>query len=235
MPPTDRDETIRLLESSALLDQLSREEILTLIPHVKRREYAAGDTIFAMNTPGTSFYWLASGRIRLITSNRNGDELLHGMQEAGDHFGQVSPIDGGLRGVTAIAEDKSTVLTLEREYLLPAVMRSPEAALRFAELLCKQIRLAGDSLESLALDSAEQRIWSRLMRLSQRYGSVDPEDGSTRIAHDLSQEDLALTVGLTRVKVNRQLSTWRDDGLIEFGRGYILIPDLEAFETHVWD
>ena len=38
---------------------------------------------------------------------------------------------------------------------------------------------------------------------------------------------------MTRVSVNRILSGWGTDGLIEHGRGYVIVPDLEKLEAAV--
>jgi hypothetical protein len=34
--------------------------------------------------------------------------------------------------------------------------------------------------------------------------------------------------------VNRQLKTWREEGLTEDGRGFIVIRELDALERFVW-
>ena len=54
-----------------------------------------------------------------------------------------------------------------------------------------------------------------------------------RIEHQLSQQELGERVGLTRVSINRMLSAWRDRGLIEDGRGYIVVRDMARLEEAV--
>ena len=107
------------------------------------------------------------------------------------------------------------------------------AAMKLARLLCAHIKVAGATIRNLGLHTSESRIWSRLIHLSPKYALIE-EDGAMRINHGLSQQDLADSVGLTRIVVNRQLKQWRDDGFIEDGRGYVIISDPEAFEAFVW-
>jgi len=235
MPTPTRDETLRIFEASPLLETLPKREIAELVPHARHRDLAPGEAVFLADSSDRDFYWVSRGRLRLTTNNRNGGELLHAMAEVGNQFGEVTPIDGGMRGVNAIADQSSSVITLDREVLLPVVLQYPESALRLAQLLCRQIRLAGETLHNLALNNAEARIWTRLIQMSKTYGTIDPASGALHVAHGLSQQDLASTVGLTRVKVNRQLTLWREHGLVDYGRGYVAIRDPESFEAYVWE
>jgi CRP-like cAMP-binding protein len=131
------------------------------------------------------------------------------MIEAGDYCGEITAVDGGVRGVSAIADRSSETVSIHRKDLLPAFERNPKAALNLARLLCRQIRIAGATLENLAFHNAETRIWTRLNYLSKQYGEIQGTTRALRIDHGLSQQNLADSVGLTRVMVNRQLSIWR--------------------------
>lgn len=87
---------------------------------------------------------------------------------------------------------------------------------------------------TLALGDTAKRVWGRLMHLANQYGRNQTSDNALRIEHGLSQQSLADSVGLTRVMVNRQLRSWSDLGLLEIGRGFVVIPNREALSDHVW-
>ncbi len=59
------------------------------------------------------------------------------------------------------------------------------------------------------------RLRRRLLALAEDYGTE---------LH-LSQEELAVFVGSTRESVNRQLQSWRRQGILELGRSRIRILD----------
>ncbi len=233
MPTMAHVDVARILGSSALLDLLPNVELTDLATHARERHLAAGETLFEKGEPGANVFWVVAGRLKLTVNNQDGGELLHGMIEPGDYCGEITAIDDGLRGVNAIADCSTHTLSLNRSVLLPAFERNPKAALKLARLLCGQIRIAGATLENLAFHSAETRVFTRLMYLSQQYGEVDLANGALRINHRLSQQSLADSVGLTRVMVNRQLSAWRERGLIEDGRGFVLVPDPKELEAFV--
>ena len=227
------EESMSVFGASPLVDLLPESVHRELASHVRYAEFERGQTIFARGASGSDVYWVVTGRVKVMALSLNGNELLHSMVEPGEYFGEVSAVDGRPRGIDATAESRTGVLALSRDHLLPALERHPPAALRLAELLCVQIRLAGETLQDFVFYSSQARIWSHLLRLVDRYGSVERDNGSIRIEHRLSQEDLAHSVGLTRVMVNRQLAAWRDLGLIEYGRGFIVIHDKQTLDAHV--
>ena len=47
----------------------------------------------------------------------------------------------------------------------------------------------------------------------------------------ISQEQLGIFVGAARESVNRQLQTWRKDGILDLQRGRILLQNLNKLTT----
>ena len=54
-----------------------------------------------------------------------------------------------------------------------------------------------------------------------------PDHISTRI---ISQRELGSYVGLARENINRQLATWRSDGIASIEDGKIILHDVKALE-----
>ena len=227
------DQYVRLFAESPLLDLLPKELHVELASRARRLHFKTGETVYAVDTPGTQVYWVLKGRFKLTSTDHNGAELLLRMIEVGDHCGVPAAVDGGLRGASLTAERSSEAISLDRKYLLPAIERTPGAAMKLALLLCAYMRTMGETIDNLGLHNSELRIWSRLMQLRDQYAQID-KNGYLRIDHGLSQQNLADSVGLTRVMVNRQLREWQFQGFIEDGRGYVIIPDAEQFKDYVY-
>ncbi len=234
MPIPRHEKTAIFLAASPLLSSLPAAEIEDLATRVRYHSFEIDDTVFTQGTAGSHIYWVVKGRVRLTSTSITGTDLLHSMIEPGDYFGEITAVDGQMRGVNALAEIETEALALDRRYLMPAFKRNPEACMVLARLLCRQVRIAGSTIENLAFHNAETRIWTRLMYLSQQYSTPDMKNGAIRIDHGLSQQNLADSVGLTRVMVNRQLGLWRDAELIEDGRGFVVVFDTEKLEKFVW-
>lgn len=224
----------KLLGSTPLLSSLPAEDIAELARRARPMHFEPGETLFAKGSAGTHAYWILKGRVRVSTTARNGGELLLAMIDVGEHCGDISAIEGGPHSSDAVAESATDTLCLHRRYLVDAIERNPATAMKIIKILAQHIRLAVTNIEMLGLHTSETRIWSRLIDLSRRYPGIDAKSGSVRIDHGLSQQNLADSVGLTRVVVNRQLTVWREKGLIEYARGVTVILDPVAFETFVW-
>ena len=63
-----------------------------------------------------------------------------------------------------------------------------------------------------------------LVRLAERFGK--PVTDGVQIDVRLSQQELAAFVGMTRESVNKQLATWRRDGVVGFSGGIVTIHDM---------
>jgi len=222
------------LAKTPLLARLPPQELLDLARAGRQTRVASGGAIFLKGTPGLSLYLLCEGRVKITSSGPSGNELLLDIIEPGEHFGEISVLDGGPRTVNAIATQPSQVVCFDRNVIVPVLHGDPATALALSRHLCEKLRTAIENVEEIALLDAPTRLWMRLRNLSRRYSAplTGSEEG-VQINHGLSQQNLADSIGVTRVMVNRQLGIWREAGLIEDGRGFIRIPDPKALEAFV--
>ncbi|MGH6739724.1 MAG: Crp/Fnr family transcriptional regulator, partial [Bradyrhizobium sp.] len=84
------------------------------------------------------------------------------------------------------------------------------------ELLCQRIRWQSERMEESMLHPLPVRLARRLCALAADFGSE---------VH-ISQEQLGIFVGAARESVNRQLQSWRKDGILDLQRGRILLQNL---------
>ncbi len=214
---------------------MPEREIETLASHARHTQFAPGQTVFRSGDFDTYVYVLVSGRLKLTTNNPAGDELLLVIIEPGDLVGEIAVIDNGPRCVTAISVRESCVLEIDRRYLLPIFENYPKTTLKLAKNLSAHCRASIFISENVGLNDAQTRLWRHLMLLAGRYAKPESNEESLRIKHGLSRQDLADSIGLTRVMVNRLLSVWRQLRLIDHGRGFINIPSPNSLEAFVSD
>ncbi len=135
----------------------------------------------------------------------------------GDLFGEIALFDGEPRTADAVAVEPSELFVLRRGDFLNYLEKDARVAIRVIELLCRRIRWVSERMEETALLPFQVRLARRLAILVDDFG--------TDI--QISQERLANYVGAARETVNRQLQIWRRAGLLDLGRGRILIRDRE--------
>ena len=233
MPPIGREELLALLRGSDLLGQIPEHEIDALAGRVRRVQCRRGQVIFMKRDEGTEVMFVAKGRVKIVSTSPTGSEVIHNIIEAGQVFGEMALLDGLPRSADAIAAIDSEIVELSRQDFLDVLRRNPETAIQMMAILCGRIRQSTSFVEDAVLLDSGTRLLHRLKTLADQYGSTAENGTSLRIDHRLSQQEIGESVGMTRVSVNRILSQWSTDGLIEHGRGYVVVDDLEKLEQAV--
>jgi CRP-like cAMP-binding protein len=124
--------------------------------------------------------------------------------------------------------EPTELLVLDRRDFLPMIERHPEVCLRIINVLCERIRHTNEQLEDTLFLLQSARLAKTLVRLAREYGRKT-SDG-VKIDIKLSQRELGNLVGMRREGLNRQLSLWRDEGLIAIERGIISVRDVTRLE-----
>jgi CRP-like cAMP-binding protein len=149
--------------------------------------------------------------------------------KAGQILGEIALLDGGVRTANAVVHEPADLLVMERRHILPFLDRHPEGLRRMLVALCERLRWVSDLLEDASFLDLNRRLGKRLSLLARLFGQPTT-DGGTRIVLDLSQQDLAALMSVTRESVNRQIRQWEQDGFLTVRKGYLVITDLDHFE-----
>lgn len=170
---------------------------------------------------------MVSGSFKVSTLREDGKEGILAVVEAGNWFGETSLFDGLPRphDVTALAAAEVLVVGGPA---FEGLMRSPAFARAMSVLLSARVRLLYGLVEDAMLRSISTRVARRLLALTR---------GDVTLAHDarwvvpVSQEALAMMLGVTRQTLSKELKTLARDGVIALGYGRIDIVSLPALEA----
>lgn len=186
--------------------------------------FRQGDPVGAA---GSGFYGLAAGAIKTSTLRSDGREAILGILEPGNWFGEVSLIDGAPRTHDATALSAATVLVVSPE-AFQHQMRDAAFANAVAALLATRVRALYGMIEDAALRSLRARVASRLILLAR--------GGPTLLAHarasiTVSQEALAMMLGISRQTLSIELNVLAREGAIALGYRRIDITSMEALRA----
>ena len=140
----------------------------------------------------------------------------------GDAFDLISLLDRQPRDVIVTALDDMEILTASQSQVRQWILQNPEINRTFLPYLGEQMHRLADQAEDLALYDTE----ARLARLILRHITSNAPVHGLRLINDLSQETLASMIGSVRVVVGRQMSKWKQEGILSTGRGKWAIDDL---------
>jgi CRP/FNR family cyclic AMP-dependent transcriptional regulator len=193
----------------------------------------AGEALFSEGDRSGSVYACRAGRLKITVSTPGGDELLLGWKGPGEGFGELSALDGAPRSARVVAVVDSELASIGRAEFVDALRRTPEVAVALLVELSAHLRGSNDRVAAYKSERIPVSVAQRLIELSaqlERHGG-GRVGGEITVTHD----DLAGWVGATRESTTRALAMFRRQGLIETGRGRIVVLDRAGLERIVRD
>ena len=221
-------EAYRLLENCVLFNGLSADERAVISAQARIQTYDAGETVFAMGSPGNQMMTLLSGTIRIALPISEGKELFLATIHPGEIFGELAVLDGKERSADAIAETACILAILDRNDVLSFLERNPSIWPKVVRVLVERLRYTDQAFAEVALLQLPVRLAKAILRiLNRETNSTVAKTSKIRI----SQRELANMVGSTRESVNKCFRNWQKrDRIVQISEGSIVITDRRAFE-----
>lgn len=217
-----------LLQKVPLFAGLAAEQLEALVDAATTRRLAAREELFHKGDPAAQVYVVASGRLKVVTTSAEGDEVLLAILDEGEVVGELPMLTGGRRTASVVALEPSELLVLARRDFLHFLRERPEAAIELMVVLAERLVRITEFAEDTLFLALPARLAKKLLHLAERYG--EPGAGGIRIDLRLSQGELADLVGTTRESVNKQMRAWTGDGVVRMERGEVTILDPDRLE-----
>lgn len=145
-------------------------------------------------------------------------------------FGEISVFDGSARTHHAHAAEPSVLLQVPQAELLAWLKEHPRHWRDLAVLMADKLRLAFTTMEEQTVLSAPLRLARRLVGMAEGYG-VQTGRGGTRRVLAVTQQELALMIGVSRQTTNQILKGMEAQGILRVQRGGMEIVDLPALRA----
>jgi CRP-like cAMP-binding protein len=199
------------LGRTALFGSLRPEELAELAEVARNRELARGEMLFLAGEHAAGLFVIASGRIRAFRVNAQGREQTIHIEREGAALAEVPVFDDGTYPATAVAEEPTTVLFIEKSDVRRFILQHPQVGLTALKLMAQRLRGHAELVDALALQQVGQRLARLFLVQSRDHGSRT--DSGVQFDLTLSNEDLARHVGSVREVVSRTLTRLERDGL----------------------
>jgi CRP/FNR family transcriptional regulator, cyclic AMP receptor protein len=206
-----------MLGRTILFKSLSERDRLFIARQMTPASFTADQLIFARGDPGDDIYLVLKGRVRLSVFSLDGRMLSFKLAEAGDIFGEIGVLDGGVRTADATALTRVEVMSLQGAKLNSLLEGNPRVARATIKYLCMRLRETSELAEGIALHPIEMRLARFLLSALKRQRS-DPGTAPSSIELGITQSELALLIGASRQKVNAALHALEDMGAIKRSR-----------------
>ncbi len=213
------------LRNLPLFVGLTDSELAEVAACLVTRTFGKGVFIFHKDSPGQTLYLIESGRVRIFVLSESGQEISLNMYGPGEVIGELGFLDGKPRSASAVATEPTIAYALRREDFFQRLEAHPRLAMSLLELLAARVRYTTVYAESLAFLDVNGRVATRLLELGDRFGVQSARGSGLELDLALTQAELASWVASSRETVNKILSTFRDQGLIEMVGQKITILD----------
>ena len=211
-----------VLRSAPLFAGLPDAAWAALAPRLVSRVVARGEDLFREGDPGDALHVLVEGKVKISRAAPDGRENVIAILGPGDLLGELSIFDAQPRGATATAVTDSRLATLAKADFAEWLALHPAVAVELLHALAVRLRQTNEAMADLVFTDVPGRIAKTLLSLAERFGEA-AADG-TRVAHDLTQEELAQLVGASRETVNKALSDFAGRGWLRTeGRAVVLL------------
>lgn len=198
---------------------------------MQTRKVAKGTNLFWEGDEADKLYFIIAGQVKLLKSNEDGKDLIISILQKGDLIAQFNGLGHSVFGFSAETLSSAEVGVIFRKELEELLVDHGDMALKFMYWLGLNNQIIESKLRDMLLYGKTGALASTLIRASNSYG-VPGLDGSIYIQIKLTNTELGEMIGCTRESVNRMLSDWKNEGIVEMEAGRIIIRDLAALREH---
>jgi len=189
-----------------------------------------GAEILSQGDPADAVYAIIGGEglVRIGSGDRRGKRLMVEVFRAGDIFGEIGVIDGGVRTAGAYVEGRISLAKISAVVFLELLSEQPTLGARLCCILANRLRRTFMLMEDATFEALEVRLARQLLYLAQN-GGRQTTDG-LRVNGRFRQADLADLLGTTPRSIITILNHWRADGLVIYDahRAQVTLCDQEA-------
>ncbi|WP_397453361.1 Crp/Fnr family transcriptional regulator [Pseudomonas sp. NA-150] len=198
-----------------------------LLTEGRRQRLQAGEFLFRQDQAPGCFHGLVQGALKVSTLRKDGKEAIVTVFEAGNWFGETSLLDGLSRTHDISAVNSVEVLCIEPQ-LFDRLMNDNGFARAIATLQAVHLRLVYTMLEDSMLRTTRARIARRLEHLARGDATRSPNQ---RYVIDITQDALAMMLGITRQTLALELKTMAAEGALVLKYRQLQIASLERLRA----
>ena len=193
------------------------------------KKYEKDDIIFLEFEKGDKFYMVQSGSVKITKVIKDVEKLLD-IVNAGDFFGEMAILESTTRSASAIANEPTVLLELQKENFQSILANNIEMALKLSKMFAKRIFDSKRRLLILQLNEPNLRIFDCLLLLAEiqnipRDAYNEPQELNATI------NDIANWCAIKPIEVQKVLKPMA--GKINIKNNTIQVKNLKEFQRQI--
>ena len=220
---------VDLLRSTRLFSAMPEDALEHIAAVAVPRRFPGGTVIFHEGDSGESCYVIRSGHARAVGEHADGRAITLATFGPGDLFGELSLFDAESRSATVEALDDLEAFAILGSDLKPLV---GELGLALAASLARRLRLANARIARRSFQTVQGRVAAAIEELVDKARAEGAGAGPVELV--ATQTEIAQLAGTSRESASRFLAELARSGVVEQGRGRIIVRDPGALEGWIW-
>lgn len=221
-----RTDLAAVLEKTALLSSLSREELQTLAARTVRKLFSAGELLFSEGEPCNGLNIIARGKVRIFKTSVNGREQVLAVNVPGESVAELPVFDGGPYPASGVAIEDTEIAFISRRDFNAYCIEHPEVALKMLSVVGGRLRRLVGIIEELSFTTIRQRLIALLVKIAQNEGKMT--ERGIEVHLPATHQELANQLGTVRELISRNLMRLQAEGLLDVDARLIVIRDLRG-------
>lgn len=214
----------QVIANSELFGGLSSEHLDEIEKIAVKRNYGRSEMIFFEGDPGTGFYMVASGRVKIFKTALSGKEQILHIFGTGEPFGEVPVFHNQAFPANAMALEKTSLIFFPREDFVQIVHTMPSLVMNMLAVLSMRLRRFATQIENLSLKEVPARLAGYLLYLADEQGDTE------QVLLQISKGQLASLLGTIPETLSRIFAKMSEEGLIRVDGKRISLLDLKGLE-----
>lgn len=200
--------------------QISDEWFIILKNFATNAKFKKGDKIFIEGEKVKGFYFITSGKVKVVSSIGEDEERILRLSHCGNILGHRA-ISAEVFPVSAIALTEVEATFIPSEIFMKMIRSNPNFAVFLIDFIAQDLRETEERMKSMIHNDVIIRIALILTMLVDSYGY--DEDVKNQLSFSLPRTDIANMAGTSYESVIRTLAKLEDMKLIRLERKNILI------------
>lgn len=166
--------TEEVLRNMPAFAELNARDIKEVAAIVHRREYRAGEPVFAQGDPGLGMYIIQNGEVAIMIEDKEGQRRELAVLSEGDFFGELGLLDESPRSASAVARTDCLLIGFFRPDLFELIEKKAHLGIRIV------LELSGIVAARLRKADMElSRLKHQLELLQSKHGGRDGKETTT--------------------------------------------------------
>jgi CRP/FNR family transcriptional regulator, polysaccharide utilization system transcription regulator len=193
--------------------------------HRLSRKFKKRDFVFMEGAQPNFLYFIVSGEVKTYKSNPDGKELITGLHREGEFIGFLPLLENKANNESAVVLKDAEIYMIPQQDFLTMIYTNKEIARKFISMLSHNLYDTENMRVEIAYKSVRQRVANALIRLN---GNHVPGKNTSSIS--VTRKNISSMVGTTTESLNRTISDFKEEGLLEISGKTLRVLDLQKLE-----